>query len=129
MKVANKITTIICDDARQEITGKISLIGVYAADVILSNFPGLVPIFTFVVILAGIKKVFNEVKVIFTYEGIEKPIEIKLPAQVHKGSDNNFLFAITPLKVEKPGEAKFSVYVDTEEKPIAEHKFSFLLNK
>jgi len=39
---------------------------------------------------------------------------------------NNFIFVFTPLKIEKTGEAKFSVFIDEKEKPILEHKLSFI---
>jgi hypothetical protein len=37
------ITTVFCDDIRLEVANKISLIGVYAGDILVNKFPALLP--------------------------------------------------------------------------------------
>ena len=56
MKIAKKITTIVCDDARQEMGGKISLMGVYSGDLIVNKVPALLPTLSFVISLLESKK-------------------------------------------------------------------------
>ena len=43
MKIAKEIFTILCDDIRQEIGNKISLMGVYGKDIVVPFFPFTFP--------------------------------------------------------------------------------------
>ncbi len=130
MKIAKKITTIICDDARQEMGGKISLMGVYSGDIIVNKIPALLPTLSFVVFLVGIKKDFNNIKVILTFTDT-KPLEINVsnPTNSGTGQDTNLVFSMAPLKIEAPGKAIFEVFFDDEDKPSIQHKFAILLNE
>ena len=52
-KVADKITTIICDDIRREIGNKDSLMGIYQ-DVIILSIPGILPRLSLMAFLRGL---------------------------------------------------------------------------
>lgn len=128
MKIAKKITSIICDDARQEIGGKISLMGIYT-DIVINKTPSLLPMLSFVVILEGVKRKFKDMKVVLTIPEI-KPLEIsmKAPGNLEIGGNNNFVFAVSPLKIEAPGKGLFEFFVEDDEKPSIKHDFIITSN-
>lgn len=130
MKIAKEITTIICDDARQEIGGKISLMGVYSGDIVVNNIPAILPMFCLVAILVGIKREFSKLKSILTIPN-SKPVEFNMPApsNLEIGTNSNLILALTPFKIESPGKGKFEIFVDEEDKPSIKHNFTIVLNE
>ena len=130
MKIAKKITTIVCDDARQEMGGKISLMGVYSGDLIVNKVPALLPTLSFVIFLVGIKKDFNIIKVSLTFTDT-KPIEITVPNPTNAGigQDSNLVFSMAPVKIEAPGKALFEASFDDEDKPSIKYIFAIKLNE
>ena len=130
MKIAKKITTIVCDDARQEVGGKISLMGVYSGDIVVNKIPALLTTLCFVVFLVGIKRKFSNIRVRLTLNET-KPLEIVVPSPTDSeiGRDNNLVFSMAPIKIEAAGKAMFEVFIDDDDKPSIQHKFAILLNE
>lgn len=58
MKIAKKINTILCDDVRQEVGGKMSLMGIYSKDIIVNKVPATLPFINLVVMFEDIKEPF-----------------------------------------------------------------------
>ena len=54
MKLAKSIKTIMCDDVRNEVGGKMSLMGIYGRDIIIAKTPVVLPTFHFLIMLEDI---------------------------------------------------------------------------
>lgn len=59
MKIAKEIKTILCDDVRQEVGGKMSLMGIYSKDIVVNKVPVVLPFINLVVMLEDIKEPFS----------------------------------------------------------------------
>jgi hypothetical protein len=44
------LSVIVCDDIRQEISGKVTLVGCYSGSLVLNGFPLVVPLGVFIVV-------------------------------------------------------------------------------
>ena len=64
MKVAKKINTVLCDDVRNEVGNKLSLIGVYTKDIVFNEIPAIYSKLCFVIIIKELKELFTDVKLI-----------------------------------------------------------------
>ena len=79
MKIAKKYKTLLCDDIRQEVGGKISLMGIYGRDIVVAKTPITLPQIHFVLMLEDIVNPFDtllaliELVCILKLQSHEKP--------------------------------------------------------
>ena len=61
MKISKKINTILCDDVRYEVGGKISIMGIYSKDIIVNKVPAILPSINLVLMFEDIKENFDKI--------------------------------------------------------------------
>ncbi len=107
---------IICDDIRQEISNKISFIGIYGKDIFVSKIPFTFPKLCFAIHYKDIKAEDS-----FSIELIDpsgkrlgKTINGSVPGE-HKGNINFHLFAIfSPLIIKQEGSYKLAITINDD---------------
>ncbi|MBW2370748.1 MAG: hypothetical protein JRH15_22990 [Deltaproteobacteria bacterium] len=113
MNVAEEAFVIVCDDVRNEVGDKISLMGIYSRDVIVPKVPTILQKLSFVLTLRGIKKKFKSVWVTIKCKGTKEPL-LEQKLQVDPGPANNLhlIAQFAPFRIDKTGvyrlEYKFS---------------------
>lgn len=117
MKVADTIFSIVCDDVREEVGGKLSMIGLYQEEIIFAKIPAMLPKLAFVIFLEGIKRAIPEVLVKVLTPGRE-PQEIKLDKPNKPKIKRAIMsFFLSPVRFEEPGELTIELYFGKEKKP------------
>ena len=125
MKIAKKINTILCDDVRQEVGGKMSLMGIYSKDIIVNKVPAILPFINLVVMFEDIKEPFANLFVSVITPKSE-PIQLSYPApkSLEKGKDVNIIIGLSPFRLNNIGPAKFEIRFSENKKAIIVHRFS-----
>ena len=130
MKVSKKINTILCDDVRYEVGGKISLMGIYSKDIIVNKVPAILPSINLVIMFEGIKENFDK---FFITIIIPKSDPIKIsnsaPPGMKKGQDINLVVGLSPFKLNDTGKATFEIRFSENEKASVIHHFSIKVNQ
>jgi hypothetical protein len=126
MKIAKKYKTFLCDDIRQEVGNKISLMGIYGKDVVVESTPIVLRSIILVIMLEDIINPFPGLFIKVFMPGMEKPIMIKAekPAGLKVGMDANISAIIAPFAIKEAGPAKFEVRFSENDKPWIVHKFN-----
>lgn len=128
MKIAKKIYTVMCDDARSEVGGKISLIGIYIKDILFNEIPAIYPKLCFVLFLGGLKELFTDVKAILNVpESEDIVLKMKKPPDAKLNNNMVLTWVISPFRVKVTGQARFSIYFDDAKKPSLSHNFEIKL--
>ena len=125
MKIAQKINTILCDDVRQEVGGKMSLMGIYSKDIVVNKVPAILPFINLIVMFEDIKEPFDAIFVsVITPES--EPIQVSYPPPpgLEKGKDVNIIIGISPFRLNATGPAKFEIRFSENEKAKIVHHFS-----
>jgi len=123
MKIADKITLILCDDVREETGNKYSLMGVYGAELVFANLPALLPKLCLSVMLNDVKADFGECNVTVKLPETD-PTQIRLDVSGNIIGQNITLFAVmVPFRAKCAGEAKVEVRFAGNSKPSVVHKF------
>ncbi len=124
MSVAKTINTILCDDVRNEVGNKLSLIGIYTKDIIFKEMPAIYSKLCFVIFIKGLKELFTDVKVILkSPESDDIVMNMKVPPDASLNSDLVLTWAISPFRAKATGQAKFSIYFGGAKSPSLIHKF------
>jgi len=130
MKIAKNIKTILCDDVRQEIGGKISLMGIYSKDIIVNKVPALLPFINLVVMLEDVREPFDKLFVsVITPKSDPINISYPAPSDIEKGKNINLVVGFSPLKLNDVGSAKFEIRFSESEKAGIVHNFSIKTNE
>lgn len=125
--IAKNVFTIVCDDIREEIGGKTSLMGVYS-DIILRSLPVVLPKLSFAFILRGIKRKFSNIDFIVTLPN-GNPIKVntinfqQIETTIKIGGDCNLYMAMAPFHVKSAGKVKLELSFDEAVKPQIVHTF------
>ena len=116
---------IICDDIRQEISNKLSFIGIYGKDIFVSKIPFTFPKLCFAILYKDIKAEDS-----FSVELIEpsgKPIGETINGSVPKEIKGNIyfnMFAIfSPLTIRQEGSHKLVITFNNDTKMKREVEF------
>lgn len=125
MEIAENIKTILCDSVRQEIGNKMSLIGIYSKDLVVTRIPAIIPIINLVIMLEKIKEPFKEIYIkLITPENETKKIKYAAPRNLEKGRDINIVIGVSPFKVNGQGIARFEMRLAEDDKPFTVHEFN-----
>ncbi len=120
MKYADNIYSILCDDVRTEMGGKLSLMGLYQKDIIFNKLPAQLPLINFVIFLDGIKSKFSKLSFKISIPG-DKPLNIDRNIEGPEIKINStfvIFIGVTQFTPKKSGIAKFEVKIDDSKKPI-----------
>lgn len=124
MKVAKKINTVLCDDVRNEIGNKLSLIGIYTKDIVFNEIPAIYSKLCFVIFIEELKELFTDVKVILkSPESDDVVMKMKAPPEASLNSNLVLTWAISPFRAKATGQAKFSIYFGGAKRASLVHKF------
>jgi hypothetical protein len=126
-KIAEKITTVLCDDIRREVGNKDSLMGVYQ-DIVIESVPTLLQRFSLMAYLYRVKTEINKVLVTLSIPGSEPKSMIMTPPQKDK-KENSAKIAISvgPIEITQPGIGKWEIFINGSKSPQATHKFKIKL--
>ena len=130
MKIAKKIKTILCDDVRQEVGGKMSIMGIYSKDIVVNKVPAILPSINLVVMFEDIKENFEKLFLTIVIPKSD-PIKVSYPAPpgLEKGKDVNLVLGLSPFKLNDTGKAKFEIRFSEDEKASIVHHFSIKVNE
>ncbi|MFO8083873.1 MAG: hypothetical protein R6U27_06090 [Desulfobacterales bacterium] len=130
MKVAKSIKTILCDDVRNEVGGKISLMGIYSKDIVVNKVPAILPFINLVVMFENITENFEKLFATIVMPKSD-PIKVNYPAppDLEKGKNVNLVLGLSPFKLNGTGKAKFEIRFSKDEKASIVHDFSIKVNK
>ena len=118
---ARHLEVIYCDDIREEVGGKISLMGIYTGDMIVSSMPLLLPKLCITVnAVTPIGDPLQTLCINIYKEGVTEPIistgVIPIPDTPHDNNSVwqavNMVFALTPFQIDE--ETRLRVAADTE---------------
>lgn len=125
MKIAKEVFTLVCDDIREEVGGKASLMGVYN-DIVFQGLPAVLPKLSFAIILRGLLKKFSKVDFVVKLPG-ENPVKLKTMSgfgQVLKiGESCNLHLAMAPFAVKTAGQVRLELIFDDAKEPQIVHTF------
>lgn len=119
------IEVIYCDDIRQEVGQKHSLMGVYSGDMVISGFPAVLPkLCIAVTVVTAIEDPIETLQINIFQDGIDEPIisteTITPPPNLERDDSTllmaHFMFSLSPFQIEK--ESKLRVVAETERGPI-----------
>lgn len=129
MEVAKQIITFICDDIREEIGNKVSLMGIYGDNIVFPILPAVMPKLCIYIVLNEVNPEVSvfKIKVISPLDGA--PIEFNIPSQVDQTSPNKnarIAIALSPFKIEKTGEARVELSANDEKDSSVIYKFKVM---
>ena len=129
MRIAKKYKTILCDDVRTEIGGKMSLMGIYGREFVVDRVPTVLPIISFVIMLEEVTNSPSPSSSAMPRRSCGPPILIRgpKPDDLKPGMDANITMGLSPFKIEATGEAKFEVRFAEKETPRIIHRFKIKL--
>lgn len=130
MKIADAIQYIVCDDVRDEVGNKVSLMGVYAENITVPALPAMVRQICFVAMLKGIKKAITHVEATMTVPGGE-PAMFKLPAPPNQLNLTSFniVVAISPIRIKEEGDLTWEIVLNKNEKMKIQHSMPIITPK
>jgi hypothetical protein len=115
---------VVCDDIRQEVTGKEILIGVYTDTIIVPQFPAALNGLFFRVSLS----IIDPSPQIYTFALVDAQGNVK--ARAEQGLPENFrrsfgtiVVGVRNIKLEKPGDLTIKLGIDGEPIEIAKLHF------
>ncbi len=122
---------MICDDIREELGNKVSMIGVYQKDIFVPKFPFIFPKLCFVINYENVKG--GDTFLIEFFDPSKKQLGKSISGGTPKNIERYARFQIhavySPLKVEKEGEYKLTVMINDDEKGKKEIKFAIKQRK
>ncbi len=130
MKLAKKITLLLCEDIREEKGNKLSVMGVYGYQLVLDRIPAMLPKLCLCVMLTEIVTVFSRFDVTVTLPNSE-PILLTISgmSDVALGENRNLGIIVSPARINAAGKARFELCFDEEKKPSIIHRFEIVEKK
>lgn len=128
MKIAKKIFTLVCDDIRFEVDGRISLMGVYDKDLVVDEIPYILPGLSIMISLEEMKTEISEINVIVKAPKVEAE-ELKFAATPDKAKNDNsvkLLVKLSPFRIKAEGEVKIQIKLPDAKKATTIHSFKII---
>lgn len=124
MDIAKKYTVLLCDDVRNELGNKLSIMGIYGPELWLGKLPAVMPKLCFVVMLNHIERSFTSAKARVTMPGAA-PVVLPIQAAPgpQPGAHHTIIVALAPAKIDTEGLASFEFFVADEKAPQIVHEF------
>lgn len=124
--VVRSIGGVFCDDVRQEVTGKLTLVGCYTDSMVVPRFPATIPrLCVLARIITPATEPFNEVKVRIlqddeTLVDVDIPagdyeVEVKAPQEEGAMHVLHAQFALGPLEFTKASALRVRAMLDGKE--------------
>lgn len=129
-KMAKEELVVLCDDIRDETGNKKSLMGVYSNNVIFKSVPATLPRICLYITLREIKRTFKSIHVKTKFPKTKpQSFDLKGLPPNKLGQTVSMGVIISPFKVEVPGNARFEIRFDDDEKPSLIYKFTILVEE
>ena len=131
MKFAKENYIILCDDVRQEVGNKISLMGIYGKDIIIPDIPYILPRLCIFLRAREVKIEIQDLKVVVKLPQSD-PITMEIPAPPNQKIPHDMQIGMTiaPLNINGEGEAKIDIFQkDEPKKPLISHHFNLVKAK
>jgi hypothetical protein len=118
------VSALVCDDIREERSGKEILIGVYNSAIIFNQFPARWPRLTFRVGLKLRRADFKRVRAkIIDKHGkqlfsMDQPVEPPPPALINSDDEAIIAFTVNNLTFPEPSRYTVSLAFDSEPEPV-----------
>lgn len=124
MKFAQETFTILCDDIRQEVGNKISLMGIYGKEVIIPEIPFVFPKLCLLLTAREVRLEIHDIKVIINVPQSD-PIVLDIPAPPSQKipQDIQIGMTIASLKIQSEGDSTIEIFQKGELKPFVSHRF------
>ena len=128
MKIAKKIFTLVCDDIRLEVNGRISLMGILDKNLIVDKIPYILPNLSIMISLEKMQTEISEINVILRAPKVEPEIfKFIAPLDKEKGdNDVRLLVKLSPFRIKSEGEVKVQIKFPDAKKAIAIHSFKII---
>jgi hypothetical protein len=111
---------IICDDIRQEVSGKEILIGVYNDIIIFPSFPAVMQkLILRVSVNAPVGSIFKRFNIALVDAGAHKLFEIVNDVKGVETDNPHIIFVVAALAVSFPREGTYKVFFGIDEEPKA----------
>jgi Family of unknown function (DUF6941) len=124
MKVAKESMIIVCEDVRNEVGGKMSLMGIFHGDMALNDFPSTLPRLDFVLVLRNVTKPLHNIVFHVKPPGDDSTkIVQELPIVYKKGDSGQIVLGAANFKLTKPGTFKIECLFNESEKPDLSYQF------
>lgn len=126
MRIRRSIGGIFCDDIRQEVSGKLSLIGCYTGGMQIAEFPAALPkLCIHVRLITSMHEPFREVKILVLNDQ-DVVIDAEVPAEQFSqefptDAEESAMavlhaqFVLSPFVIKQPCSIKVRAIVDGEE--------------
>jgi len=128
MKIAKNIYVIVCDDIRQEIDDRLSLIGVYQEKLVVDAIPTIIPKFSLLVTLEDTTMNLPKIDLIIKpFKGETKVLSFKAPSKNFiKGDNVRLIGLLSPFRVEAEGKVKIQIRISESDKAKTIHTFDII---
>lgn len=131
MRLAKKISMILCEDIREEKANKLAYLGVFGienTEIILDEIPGNIARLCLAIMLSETNTKIEKLDVTVLSPGLKK-INFTLPGtpQNNVGKNVTLGVIVSPFKVAAAGEAKFEIKFNDEKKPSLIFRFKVIL--
>ena len=127
-KIAKNIVTILCDDIRQEVGNKDSLMGVYHEDIIFDKLPNFMQRLSIAAYFTKLNFSVSKCEIVLTLPDHEpKIVPLDHLPKAKEGENLKVHFTAGHLQVTKPGDAKIEIILNGDKKTKAVHKFAIKL--
>lgn len=129
-KIAKDEFFVLCDDIRDEIRNKRSLMGAYSGNIIVNKMPVTLSKMCVYVFLNKIKRKFENIhiQIIIPKSKVHK-LEMKAPAAIDVGKNISLGIILSPLKIEGEGNSRIELKFDDDEKPSIIYRFEITVEK
>jgi hypothetical protein len=128
MKFAKKIHAIVCDDIREEKNNKFSLMGMYGKEIIFNKLPAVLPKLCILILIEEVREKFTKIEITMKLPKTKPQVfNRQVPPNIALKSDFNFIFCLSPFKVEETGEAIFEVRIGESKR--TNHVYSLKINE
>ena len=130
MKFAKEMSTILCDDIRQEVGNKISLMGIYSKDIFVPEIPFTLAKLCLLLIAKDVQQEIHDLNVIVRIPGND-PVTLALPTPANPKNPQHIQMGVTiaPFNIKAEGEAKIEIFHKKEPKPFITHRFNLICKK
>ncbi len=128
MKIAKKIFTLVCDDIRLEVDGRISLMGILDKDLVVDEIPYILPSLSIMISLEEMQTEISEINVILRAPKVGPEIfKFVAPPDKEKGDNGaKLLVKLAPFRIKSEGEVKVQIKLPDAKKAVTIHSFKII---
>jgi hypothetical protein len=118
MKIANNANIIFCDDIREEVGNKMSLMGIYSDKILVPSLPISFKSFNIIAFFDILKKPIKKFRFVITLPDA-KPVDLsgEPPPSAKEQKHAHIVLCLAPMRIENEGKATVEVYINDAKTP------------